>query len=115
MLTYHASQKDHQPILSLTGVLTIYTVAQARQEIPARLAKRKAQVLDLSGIEELDTAGAQLLLWLKRDASSRGTELALAHHSPAVVEVLDLLRLTAAFGDTILLSPPSPSRSHHGS
>jgi len=115
MLSFHDSQKDHQSVLSLRGALTIYTVSQARQEIPARLAECKAQVLDLSGIDELDTAGVQLLLWLKHEAASRGTELTLAHHSPPVVEVLDLLRLTATFGDTILLSPTSASRSQHGS
>ena len=105
MLTYHVTQHDGEPGLRLAGALTIYTAAQARDEIPARLARHSARVLDLSGVEELDTAGVQLLLWLKRDLASRGTALALVRHSPAVVEVLDLLKLTTAFGDPILLSP----------
>lgn len=105
MLSYHASHHDGQPSLKLTGALTIYTVAQARQEIPARLLKHHAQVLDLSALEELDTAGIQLLLWLKRDEAGRGNTLAFAHHSAAVVEALDLLKLTGLFGDPILLSP----------
>jgi len=105
MLTYHSTHLNGQAALKLTGVLTIYTVAQAKVEIPAHLAKHGAQVLDLSGLEELDTAGVQLLLWLKREAASHATSLGLAHHSPIVVEVLDLLKLTATFGDPILLSP----------
>jgi anti-sigma B factor antagonist len=105
MLTYHANHLNGQPSLKLTGILTIYTVSQARCEIPTRMAKHKAQILDLSGVEELDTAGVQLLLWLKRDAASRGFTLTLVHHPPAVVEILDLLKLTATFGDSILLSP----------
>ena len=115
MLTYHATSKDNQSVLSLDGVLTIYSVAQAQRELPAKLAKRKVQALDLSGVEELDTAGVQFLLWLKREATSRGVELSIVNHSPSVVEVLDLLALTAAFGDTILLSPAPSSRSQHGS
>ena len=115
MLAYHASKNGKQPALALSGALTIYTVAEARREIPVRLAKRKSQILDLSGIEELDTSGVQLLLWLKRDAASRGEGLSLIHHSSAVADVLDLLRLTATFGDTILLSPTSPSGGRHGS
>ena len=113
MLSYKSIKIDKQPVLALSGPLTIYTVASARQEIPARLAKSKAKALDLSGVDDLDTAGAQLLLWLKRNEAHLGSELVMVHHSPAVVEVLDLLRLTATFGDTILLSP-SAEGSHHG-
>ena len=105
MLTYDSTQHDGQPALKLTGVLTIYSAAQARSEVPARLAKQGARVLDLADVEELDTAGVQFLLWLKRDMASRGSELVLTRHSPAVVEVLDLLKLTATFGDPILCSP----------
>lgn len=105
MLTYHASHRDDQASLRLAGALTIYTVAEARREIPMRLQKHKAQCLDLSGLEELDTAGLQLLLWLKRDAAARGINLVFVHHSEAVVDVFDLLKVTAVFGDPILMSP----------
>ena len=105
MLTYHSTHLNGQATLKLTGVLTIYTATEARTQIPARMAKAGTQTLDLSGIEELDTAGMQLLLWLKREAANQGKTLILAHHSPAVLEILDLLKLTATFGDPILLSP----------
>jgi len=115
MLSYQATQHEGRPALKLKGALTIYTVTQAWRDIPTKLAKHKSKVLDLSGVEELDTAGVQLLLWLKRDGTGRGSDLVLAHHSPEVVEVLDLLRLAAVFGDAILLSPSSTSGSRHGS
>lgn len=105
MLTYHASHHDGHASLRLAGPLTIYTVTEARREIPGRLQKHQAQYLDLSGVEELDTAGIQLLLWLKRDVIARGANLVFLHHSEAVVDVFDLLKLTAVFGDPILMSP----------
>jgi len=64
MLTYHTSHHDGQASLRLAGALTIYTVTEARREVPGRLQKHHVQYLDLSGVEELDTAGIQLLLWL---------------------------------------------------
>ena len=88
MLTYHAASHEGQPSLRLIGVLTIYTAAQARTELPARMVEHGATVLDLSGIEELDTAGVQLLLWLKRGLVRRGEGLVLIGHSPAVVEAV---------------------------
>lgn len=115
MLSYHGSHHDGQPALKLKGALTIYTVAQAWRDIPLKLAKHKSNVLDLSGIEELDTAGVQLLLWLKREGVGRNSSLMLAQHSPEVMEVLDLLRLTGEFGDTILLPPSANPGSRHGS
>jgi anti-sigma B factor antagonist len=107
MLTYQVTQHDGRSGLRLSGELTIYTAGQARQDIPSQLAASGACELDLFGIEELDTAGVQLLFWLKREAASRGSQLAFAYHSPAVLDVLDLMNLTAAFGDTILLPPSS--------
>ena len=104
MLTYQTTQHDGQPSLRLDGTLTIYTAAQARNEIPSRLAEHGATVLDLSGVEELDTAGVQLLLWLKQEARRGGCACTLVNHSPAVVEVLDLLKLAGTFGDPILLA-----------
>jgi anti-anti-sigma factor len=107
MLTYQVTQHDGRCGLRLSGELTIYSAGQARHDIPQQLAASGATELDLFGVEELDTAGVQLLFWLKREAASRGSNLAFAYHSPAVMEVLDLMNLTAAFGDIILLPPAS--------
>ena len=49
--------------------------------------------VDLSGVSELDTAGLQLLLMLKREAEQVGKTLRLNDPSQAVLEVLGLARL----------------------
>ena len=91
--------------LKLGGELTIYHVAEARLRFREELSLGSGLEVDLSGLEELDTAGAQLLLWLKREAWSRGLAIPFSHHSPAVLEVLDQLNLAGAFGDTLLIAP----------
>lgn len=50
--------------LSLRGALDVKTVAQARDALEARLAR--PLTLNLSALESVDTAGVQLLTWLKR-------------------------------------------------
>ena len=105
MFTISAVQQHGQSIHRLSGALTIYAVAEARPELAAVVAGQKFTTLDLSEVDELDTAGVQLLLWLKREAGRQGATLALVLHSPAVVEVFDLLQVTAAFGDPILIAP----------
>jgi len=94
-------------ILKVSGELTIYHAAEAKARFREELAQGSALDLDLSGVEELDTAGAQLLLWLKREGRSAGQAVPFTHHSPAVLEVLDQLNLAGAFGDTLLIAPSS--------
>jgi anti-sigma B factor antagonist len=93
------------PALRLEGELTIYSVTEARDLLCAALDEHPALQLNLAGIEELDTAGVQLLAWLKQEAKRRGKALVLFAHSPAVVEVFDLLQVAGLFGDSILLAP----------
>lgn len=105
MLQIQAVSKSNPPCLKLSGDLTIYCVAQAKGEISSALEKKPVLNLDLNGIEEIDTAGVQLLLWLKRQAEAGNGSLTLLHHSPSVVEVLDLLRVAGLLGDPILIDP----------
>ena len=79
-----------------------------RGPVVAELDLRPALHLNLAGLKELDTAGVQLLVWLKQEARRRNRTLALSAHSPAVVEVFDLLQVASLFGDAILIAP-SPS------
>ena len=98
MLQMSATLHDRLPSLRLDGDLTIYTTAQARQELAKALSRHRVIEIDLGGVAGLDPAGVQLLLWLKRTAAASGTTLVLARHSPAVVEALDLLKVSGAAG-----------------
>jgi anti-anti-sigma factor len=105
MFEIETGTHDGAPCLRLTGELTIYAVAEARARLGEALDQGPGLLLNLAGVEELDTAGLQLLVWLKQEARRRGRTLTLSAHSPAVLEVFDLLRVAGLFGDPILLAP----------
>ena len=106
MLTIQDTKRKGHCELRLSGELTIYAAAEAKARLgPYLEAAAEPLELDLSGIEELDTAGIQVLLWLKREARARGAVVPFAHHSPAVLEVYDRLNLAGAFGDVIVIAP----------
>jgi anti-anti-sigma factor len=96
---------EGEPSLRLEGGLTIYEVTEAKALLSPALDQHPALRLNLAGLEELDTAGVQLLVWLKQEARKRGRTLSLSAHSPAVVEAFDLLAVAGVFGDPILLAP----------
>jgi len=90
--------------LSLTGELTIFRAAELKDELLQLLPEAGGVLeLDLSQVSELDTAGLQLLMLLKKTAGQRGCELRLLAHSPAVLEVFDLLNVAAYFGDPLVM------------
>lgn len=105
MLTFESTQRQGKVLLQPRGELTIFTAAQARREILDALEAHVDPELDLSGVEELDTAGVQILFWARRESTRRGRALPFIDHSPAVMEVFDLLNLVGIFGDPILITP----------
>lgn len=105
MFEIEPATHEGAPALRLVGELTIYAVAEARDRLSAALDQQPVLHLNLAAVEELDTAGVQLLVWLKQEARRRGRALALATHSPAVLEVFDLLKVAGLFGDPILIAP----------
>ena len=92
--------------LPLEGELTIYTAAELKGRLLEALAAPEPLEIDLSQVSEIDTAGLQLLMLAKREASTRGTSLTLTGHSHAVIECLDLCNLTAVFGDQVVIPAP---------
>jgi anti-anti-sigma factor len=79
--------------LVLDGELTVQSAAEHKTLLLAALEATDALDLDLSGVSELDTAGLQLLLLLKREAGTFGKTVTLSEPSQAVLEVLALARL----------------------
>jgi anti-sigma B factor antagonist len=95
--------------LRIDGDLTIYRAAELKQLLLAPLGEGVTLELDLSGVTEFDTAGLQLLMLARNTAQAAGGELKLSAHSPAVIDVLDLLNLTAWFGDQLVIPPRAAS------
>lgn len=82
---------------ALDGDLTVLEAAGTRTRLLAALDAALADgtdlVLDLSEVEETDTAGLQLLLALVRDAAATGVRVRVQALSPAVAEMLALVHL----------------------
>jgi len=62
--------------------------------------------MDLGGVDELDTAGLQLLVMIKQESQRQGSSLILSNPSAAVLNALDLSGLHSLFDE-------SASARHH--
>lgn len=89
--------------IALDGEITIYRAADLKTIVLDALRKTRVLEIDLSGVTELDTAGLQVLMLAKQTAAADQRELRLLQHSPAVVEIFEMLDLVAFFGDAVLI------------
>ena len=85
----------------ITGALTIYEVAEYQLKLQQLDLDNCQVMVDLAGVDEIDTAGLQLLMVLRK---SLGERLRMQNHSPSVIELLDIYHLATFFGDHIILS-----------
>jgi anti-anti-sigma factor len=91
--------------ISLDGEITIYRAAEIKSLLLDAVAQDLTLEIDLGQVSEIDTSGVQLLMLAKRAAQARERDVRLVGHSPAVIEVFELLNLSSFFGDTILAAP----------
>ncbi|NDY91459.1 STAS domain-containing protein [Ideonella livida] len=75
------------PELALDGRLTIHMAADLQTRLALALAGGMER-LDLRAVDEIDTAGVQLLLACDQTLRAQGRRLQVLHPSPPVVEVL---------------------------
>ena len=87
----------------VTGEMTIYHAAEMKGELLPCIDRGTEVEIDLSEVSEMDTAGFQLLLLIKREAAHAGKLLRLVAHSPATLEVLDLFNMASHFGDPVMM------------
>ncbi|OIP17305.1 MAG: anti-sigma factor antagonist [Comamonadaceae bacterium CG_4_9_14_3_um_filter_60_33] len=93
-------------ILRIEGELTIFRAMELK---PILLAMPPVDVIDLSGVTDLDTAGVQLLMLAKETALAAQRDVKLVAHSPAVIEVFELLNVAAYFGDHLVMDSRTAS------
>ena len=85
--------------LQVEGDLTIYGAPEAKPALLSALSEAEERIeLDLAGVHELDSAGFQLLLLLRREAGRAGKQVCLVRHSPGVDGVLRTYHMQDYFG-----------------
>jgi len=89
--------------LSLTEDLTIYHALEQKMTLLDALAATTELELDLLQVGEIDTAGLQLLILLKKEAQRAGKRVAIVAHSQAVRSVIDFCNLAAELGDPLVI------------
>ncbi len=102
-MTVHIERSDSICTLRVDGEMTIYSAAEHKAQLLDHLDECEELELDLSGVGEMDSAGLQILLLLKRESEKAGHSLRLTNHSQAVFEVLELLNMQAHFGDPVVI------------
>jgi len=85
------------------GEMTIYNAAVIKDELTPFFNAQQDIEINLSKVTEIDSAGIQLLLLIKRELLGTGRNLRLTAHSRAIVELFQLYNLSAYFGDPVLI------------
>lgn len=121
-MTADKAPQTDPAVLCIVGEMTIFRALELKPVVLAATLRE----IDLSGVTEIDTAGVQLLMLAKKTAQATQRELRLVAHSPAVIEVFELLNVAAYFDDPLVMASRTASatdrsakatsaRSTHGS
>jgi anti-sigma B factor antagonist len=97
-VTVKSRKKGH---LAVSGEMTIYTAGELKDKLVSPLEKGAGLEVDLSGVNEIDTAGLQLLVLVKTEAAARDKKATFVGHSQPVADIIDLCGLDGFFGDPV--------------
>jgi anti-sigma B factor antagonist len=89
--------------LCLAKDLTIYHALEQKQELLDALNSADDLELDLSQVGEIDTAGLQLLILLKKEALRAGKRVIIVAHSQPVRALIDFCNLATELGDPLVI------------
>lgn len=90
--------------LAIAEDLSIYHALEQKQLLMKALGETDALELDLAQVNEVDTAGLQLLIFAKREASRQGKHLSIVAHSQAVRQTIDFCNMASFFGDPVIIT-----------
>lgn len=83
---------DHLKLM-LSDALDISCIRDAKEKFGPILDMGRDMIIDLSALEEIDTAAIQFLMLLKREADRRGLGCQFVHPRPAQAEILEFFHV----------------------
>lgn len=99
--------------IAVEGEMTIYTAAELKEKLLQGMVDCTELELNLGRVSEIDTAGLQLLVLVKREAAEKAMTLRFVAHSQAILDVLDMCNLAGVFGDPVVITS-EPARPDDG-
>lgn len=89
------SERDAFAVLAVTGELDVATAPQLRQEAVRLTSSGQAHlVIDLSGVDFLDSTGLGVIVGVLKRARTHGGELAVSGAENHVRKVFDITRIS---------------------
>jgi anti-sigma B factor antagonist len=98
----NATKHDGHLKAKLQDSLDITNVSEARDNILQLLNSGDSIRFDLSSMTEIDTAGVQLVLAVRKEAIALGKECRFVHPSPPVDDVFRALGRSGIFDESVL-------------
>jgi len=94
----HAVREERGSIVvAFTGEVDLEHSPQAREILLEQVGRRRRVLVDLSGVDYIDSSGIASLVEAFQKAKKTGTSFALAAPNPAALRVLELARLDRVF------------------
>jgi anti-sigma B factor antagonist len=90
--------------ISISGEMSLYTSKLTQETLLDLLQTEEKINIDLSEVSEIDSAGIQLLISLKKHAHQKKIPLQFQGHSQCVLDIIDLYNLAAELGDPLVLT-----------
>lgn len=81
--------------VKLEGPLTIYEVARLKGLFVSELAKEGPVEIDLSGVNECDTAGIALLLSLSREVKKTDRSMTFGGATEVIAQAMERIGITS--------------------
>ena len=78
--------------LTLEGEMTVYSVAKLKEILLKELKSHSGMVMNLAGVDEADTSGFQLLLFLRREAETMGKSFRIVKASHRIKSIFTLYK-----------------------
>lgn len=91
------SELDGSQILAVAGEIDLDTSPDLWTELQLALKQSKPVMVDLQGVEYIDSSGVAVLIQGLKHASRTGTSYRLRDPSPRVMAVLELAQLPKLF------------------
>lgn len=83
--------------LHLSGELTIFYVSAIKERLLKYVSDYTYLTVDLHAVDEIDTAGVQMLMCCKKEALKKSHTLLFHAHSQAVIAISTLLHMEMFF------------------